>query len=591
MINLFSKSPDHLNFVLLVVSIITLSACTSGSKIKTTLHPGITAGDLRFHARKLTPKQQNTRPAGSPQEAVAANYIADTFNLFGLSPMGDDSTYYQEFTIASGVTLSKEDNSIHYGSKKLSTRFNEIIPWANSISSKIEGTLAWCGYGSMYPDKGYNDYANVNVKGKVILIIQKELPGTPKKDADHYKEIAHKVHLAEDNGAVAVIIAPGYGSGSEANYLPLKKFDPSLSVSKIPVMQVSNRIASNIMADAGLNFKKLQSTINTDHKPNSKVTNLRVRVEVNLSKEKKITRNIVSGLKGSKYPQRYIVVTAPYDYTGTTANKNKLTKLIRQSDPASLLELAQYFSRDSTKNSFLFVALSGNSNARDGLRDFLKDPPIDPDQILALISLQDIARSPNDSISVNISSDPGWKHVLDKSNIENIPLRIDKSNDSKDDTTLIQQLQIPTIRFASHRSSEDNKAQEKQDYFKGTASTLKYVSRVLQKIDSMAPASGTLGFTARTHRDTQNFRMPDVTLGIMPDYYFRGEGLRIRFVAKGHPADDAGLQVGDIITSINGKKVINLYDYIDILNTLQKGDQSVLTILRDGKRIKVEVQF
>jgi hypothetical protein len=591
MINLFSNSQDHQNLFLLLVSIITLSACTSGNNIKTNLHPEITAGDLLFHARKLSPQRKDTRPAGSPQEAITANYIADAFNLFGLTPMGDDSTYYQEFTIASGVTLGKEGNNIHYGSKRLSTRFNEIIPWANSISSKIEGTLAWVGYGKINPDIGYNDYASVNVKGKVVLIIQNDHDGIPKKDPDPYKVIAHKVHLAEDNGAVAVIIAPGYGSGSEANYLSLKKFDPSILISKIPVMQVSNRIASNIMADAGLNFKKLQATIDAGHKPNSKVTGLRVRVEVNLNKRKNITRNIVSGLKGSKYTQRYIVISAPYDYTTLTTNDN-FTKLTQQSDPASLLELAQHFSKDTTNNSLLFVALSGNHNGRKGLQDFLKEAQIDPDQILVLINLEGIARYPNDKMSVNsFLPDPGWKDVLIKSNSDKIHLRLNKSINNEDDTTLIHQLQIPTIRMKSHRTAKDNKAQDERDYFKGTATTLKYVSRVIQKIDSMAAAPDTLGFTTRTHRYIQNFRMPDVTLGIMPDYYFRGEGLRIRFVAKGHPAYDAGLQVGDIITSINGKNVINLYDYIDILNTLQKGDQSLLTILRDGKRMKVEVRF
>jgi hypothetical protein len=364
-----------------------------------------------------------------------------------------------------------------------------------------------------------------------------------------------------------------------------------MPISKIPVMQVSNRIASNIMADAGLNFKKLQATIDTGHKPNSKVTDLRVRVEVNLKKRKNITRNIVSGLKGLKYAQRYIVIAAPYDYTSITTNDN-ITKLTQQSDPASLLELAQHFSKDTTNNSLLFVTLSGNHNGLNGLQDFLKEAPIDPDQILALISLQNIARFPNDSISVNsYSSDPRWKHLLVKNNSDNIPLRIEKSGNSDNDTTLIHQLQIPTIRFVSHRSSEDIKAREEKDYFKGTASALKYVSRVIQKIDSLAPAPDTLSFTPRSYRNKRNFKMPDVTLGIMPDYYFRGEGLRIRFVAKGHPAYEAGLQVGDIITSINGKKVINLYNYIDILNSLQKGDQSVLTFLRDGKRMKVEVRF
>ena len=190
------------------------------------------------------------REAGSPQEAIAAHYIAKIFSRFDLSPNGDDSTYYQNYTITSGVRLGKKENRIKIGKNKFSTRFSDIIPWPNSASAKVEGVLAWTGYGYTDSSGSYNDYQNINVNGKVVLFVRNHPFSRTETSSDAYLNLARKIRLAQNNGAVAVIVAPGYETHVTPDFFPLGKYDPSLSNFKIPVMQVSNRIASQLLAKA-----------------------------------------------------------------------------------------------------------------------------------------------------------------------------------------------------------------------------------------------------------------------------------------------------------------------------------------------------
>jgi S1-C subfamily serine protease len=83
-----------------------------------------------------------------------------------------------------------------------------------------------------------------------------------------------------------------------------------------------------------------------------------------------------------------------------------------------------------------------------------------------------------------------------------------------------------------------------------------------------------------------------VTLGLIPDFtYEKGDGFRIGSVTDGKPAQKAGMQAGDIITSMNGKKVSNIYDYMTRLGELKTGDFVDVEAIREGKEIKIKIKL
>ena len=83
-----------------------------------------------------------------------------------------------------------------------------------------------------------------------------------------------------------------------------------------------------------------------------------------------------------------------------------------------------------------------------------------------------------------------------------------------------------------------------------------------------------------------------VTLGIMPDYAgMEKRGMRVDAVTKGKPADKGGMKKGDIITAIEGKKVGNIYDYMNRLQTLEAGQTISVDVIRDEKQTVLIIQL
>jgi len=581
-----------LGFILLII----FAACSNRKNLRSKLHQKIKASDLQVHIKNLEPENHNVRETGSPQEAIAAHYIANVFDLFHLSPMGDDSTYYQGFTVTSGVKLGDRANQITFAGKKFSTRFSDIIPLPNSASTKVEGILAWAGYGFTDSTRSYNDYHNIDVNGKVVLFIR-DGPFHKKSVLNHeaYANLLKKIRLAQKNGAVAAIVAPGYRSKTSSKLFPLELFNEAYQNIDIPVMQVTNSIASQILDQAGLNYRRLETKINQNEKPDSRITQSRIQVDVDLTKEKNLARNIVSHVEGTQFSKRYIVIMAPYDYgreriksTAAVDDRDLISTSSHQMSVSGLMELAQYYSAHKSNNSLLFVALAGNDFGKSGLYHFLKNPPVDPENILAMIDLQKINRVQQDSLLIyGTNSSRGWNQVLSRSNSGNLPIRTISGYRAEEDT-LSGIGMVPMIRLISQGTSKNARV-KKQNKIQGAVETLHYVTRVINQIDQ--DDKDTLGFSANMYTQSQKFQMPDVVLGVMPDYYFRGEGLRIQYVSKGGPADKAGIQVGDIITAIGDQNVTNMNNYIDILNHLHKGEQTTVTVKRNGKKMKLNIRF
>ena len=82
-----------------------------------------------------------------------------------------------------------------------------------------------------------------------------------------------------------------------------------------------------------------------------------------------------------------------------------------------------------------------------------------------------------------------------------------------------------------------------------------------------------------------------MTLGVIPDYAFDGEGMRIDGISEGRPAAKAGLKSGDVVVAIGENKVVDMTSYMRALGKFNKGDKSEVTVVREKKEMKVDVIF
>jgi len=116
---------------------------------------------------------------------------------------------------------------------------------------------------------------------------------------------------------------------------------------------------------------------------------------------------------------------------------------------------------------------------------------------------------------------------------------------------------------------------------------LKYMLEMIEELNDLEK----MEFTKTVTDDSHSRRSFSVTLGIIPDYVFDGEGMRVDGVKPNEPGAAAGLNDGDVIISLNGTSVKSIMDYMKILGSLEAGDKSELQVLRDGEVVTLQVQF
>ena len=102
--------------------------------------------------------------------------------------------------------------------------------------------------------------------------------------------------------------------------------------------------------------------------------------------------------------------------------------------------------------------------------------------------------------------------------------------------------------------------------------------------------SGKVAFT-KTAVDTTSSPSFKVTLGVVPDYAYSGEGMRIDGVTDGKPAAKAGLKAGDVVVKLGEHRITDMMSYMKGLGKFTKGEQTVVTVLRNGKEEKVNVTW
>ncbi len=247
---------------------------------------------------------------------------------------------------------------------------------------------------------------------------------------------------------------------------------------------------------------------------------------------------------------------------------------------ATMLALAEYFSKREMDNNFLFLAFSGEEKGLWGSNFFVDNSPIGVDDINFMINLDMVGRLNSDKqIAVyGTGTSPVWEKIFSKVKSE---FRMAKSESGvgPSDHTSFYLEDIPVLMFFTgqhedyHRPSDDY---EKVN-FQGMMDLLLY----LQSFVDVADDKGKIKFTKTVDEQAE---VPDfkVTLGVIPDYLFDGRGMRIDGVREERPASNAGLQKGDIVVKMGELEIVDMMSYMKALGAFNPGQTIKITILREG---------
>lgn len=320
-------------------------------------------------------------------------------------------------------------------------------------------------------------------------------------------------------------------------------------------------------------------------------------VKMGMGLVKEITgRNVLAFLDNGA-PQT-VVIGAHYDHLGF-GDENSLFaggKAIHNgaddnaSGVAVMIDVAQKLIQSNVKaNNYLFIAFSGEEKGLWGSNYFCKNPTIQ--NMNYMINLDMVGRLNNErSLAISgVGTAPDWKEALEKSNQFKFSLVLSESGVGPSDHTSFYNTGIPAIHLFTGQHSDYHKPSDDADKinYNGIKDISEYVFSIIKALNEKSK----LTFQKTKDESTSTAADFKVTLGVMPDYLYGGEGMRIDGVKEDRPAAKAGLIQGDIVKKIGDYSVTDMMSYMEALSKFEKGQKTTIFFIRDGMEKTVEVTW
>lgn len=575
--------------------------------------PDVTSDELKKYVYYLASDGLEGRMTGTIGAEKAAKYIAEEYAKYGLQSVGDNDSYYQNFEFISGVKLGgKNWIRLVLKNKDQPDQSGQILdyqperdfrPLAFSSEGQFEADVVFAGYGITAPELGYDDYAQLDVSGKTVLIFRY----TPEGDNPHskfykYAPLRYKALTAREKGAKALLIVTGPLNDKEDILIPLRH-DSSFSDSGLFVYSVSRKVAKDILQASGRNLDELQNHLDSNKQPDSfQIAQTRFLGSVALTKEKKGTSNVVGYLPGKN--DELLIIGAHYDHLGRGTEASLASKLgeihngadDNASGVAGLLELAEAFSaiRGNLVRGLLFIAFSGEEIGVLGSNYYTKHPIFPLEKTICMINMDMIGRLKDNKLAISgIATASDWKDlVLRYNQLPNFKFELSLKDDGygPSDHSMFYAKDIPILFFFTGAHEDYHKPSDDADKinYDGERRIVRLIFAIAKAINNLEPRPTFVKVSAPSQEQvaTRGFR---VYMGTIPDYVEQVEGVKLSGVREGSPAAKAGIQAGDIIIGFGDKKIKNVYDYTYALQEHKPNDTVTVTVLREDKELKFQV--
>ncbi len=362
----------------------------------------ITAEDILRRTSVLAADSMEGRLPGTVGEERTVRYIEEQFRSLGLDPGNPDGTYQQEVPlvgitpkVTAWLTIKGQDIPLH-GER-------DYIAESTHVTSEIvvEGSeLVFVGYGVVAPEYGWDDYKDVEVKGKTVVMLVNDPPirlaGDTVLDQSmfrgkamtYYGRWTYKYEIAAEKGAAAAIVIhetgpAGYpfdvlSGGFQRESFTIKSADDNIGEVAVQAW-MSGPAARSLLGQMGYDFDQLKDqAVRSDFRP------VALGAQANFDLEQQLrevqSRNVLAKLEGTTRSSEYVVYTAHWDHLGRDAS---LTEdqiyngaIDNASGMATVIEIAEAFTELSRRpdRSILFLAVTAEEQGLLGAKYYAENP-------------------------------------------------------------------------------------------------------------------------------------------------------------------------------------------------------------------------
>jgi Zn-dependent M28 family amino/carboxypeptidase len=407
--------------LLLALSFSAAASLLGNDELKDRLLPAleaITPDGLLAHIKVLASDEFEGRAPGSKGEDLSVKYITDQFKKIGLRPGNPDGTYTQEVPLA-GIK-SEPQMSLVIGDKTMDLKYpDDFVASSARLLPEIKidkSNLVFVGYGVVAPEYGWDDYKNVDVRGKTLLMLIGDPPVLDPKDPSklddkmfkgkamtYYGRWTYKYEIAAQKGAAAAIIIhetepaayPWQVVKSSWGKENFELDNPNKNMDAVSARSwITLDVAKKLFADSGQDFDALKkSAVTKDFRP--VVLNAKANIAIKQQIRSFKSHNVIGKLEGSdpKLNGEYVIYTAHWDHLGRhpelQGDQIFNGAIDNASGVASVIELAGAFSKlnPPPKRSVLFMATTAEEAGLLGAKFYAEHPLYPLKKTLADINL------------------------------------------------------------------------------------------------------------------------------------------------------------------------------------------------------------
>ena len=412
---------------------------------------------VTYDIKYLASDELGGRKPGTDGIEKAAKYIEDIYKEIGLKPL-DDGSYRQKFDVRLGMKVDTDATALKFlnpdedeSVMKLELG-KDYMPQASRRGFDLDAELVFVGYGiNAEEDYNYNDYRDVDVDGKIVVLIRRE-PQLEDEDSvfegsrvSRYSYIQTKTRAAREAGAVGIVMVNDGVNATDDERDTLE--DSSRFRATLPLIQIKRRVFNELLKQVplrnaeGKKFKDLSAIekhIDETLSPVSQPFGKWKAISGSVAKENKAeTSNIVGIIEGEgPNAEETIVIGGHYDHLGMGGNGSRSPKREvhngaddNATGTAAVIELARRFAARDAKPArrLVFVCFTAEEMGLLGAYHYTSEPLFPLDGTAAMVNFDMIGWLRDDTVTIfNATSAPEFDTLLDRAN-EKTGLEINKS--------------------------------------------------------------------------------------------------------------------------------------------------------------------
>ncbi|MCP4171092.1 MAG: M20/M25/M40 family metallo-hydrolase [Fuerstiella sp.] len=553
---------------------------------------------------------------------LAADRIITDYKQARLKPGMPDGSYKQSFEVQLRNTVSNDTSVVLKSPAGTTLRLKvkeQFQPLRRGKNGSAAGALVFVGYGITSTEDDFDEYKDVDVAGKVLVMIRRE-PHQDRADGafqgtttTEHSYINRKLELAKEHNAAGVIFVndphtvrdnsqdelsdpTGFGTeDSGIGFVHVRQTVIDQLLQKTPITATHDGVETKLAT-----LREVAEFIDTTLNPVSQsLPGWHAEIATKFDSRSVIAHNLIGILEGEgDLADETIVVGAHYDHLGYggygSRAKNRKGEIHNGADDnatgtAAVLEIVRRMSGGpAPRRRIVFICFSGEERGLLGSKHYVDSPIVPLKHTVAMLNYDMIGTLRNNRVEVNgVGTATEFRSVVEAAN-ESSPLDVTivEHPFAGSDHLPFFQRQIPVMFCFTGVTSRYHTPDDDFETINvdGVVSVIDYTEQLLRGIDSLrtAPEFKNVSRRARTRR------IP--FLGIAPnlDGDEDNSGVAVRSVRPDSPAAAAGLQVGDVIVKIQETDIKQYTDLIQFLQASQAGQQLRLSIARGDEELELQ---